>query len=113
MEVEGKAFVVRSATAAISRPTDRSRSCLRASPQPLRRAQAHGHRAAGEGNIWKVIASEGRTVAEGDVLLILEAMKMETEIPRRTGRDGTRYRGEVGDAVSVGDTLMTLAATEN
>ncbi|MER3136235.1 biotin/lipoyl-containing protein, partial [Salmonella enterica subsp. enterica serovar Infantis] len=32
------------------------------------------------GNIWKVIAAEGQSVAEGDVLLILEAMKMETEI---------------------------------
>ncbi len=34
------------------------------------------------GSIWKVIATEGQSVAEGDVLLILEAMKMETEIPR-------------------------------
>jgi oxaloacetate decarboxylase alpha subunit len=32
------------------------------------------------GTIWKVMATEGQTVAEGDVLLILEAMKMETEI---------------------------------
>ncbi|WP_139379025.1 biotin/lipoyl-containing protein, partial [Salmonella enterica] len=39
------------------------------------------------GNIWKVIATEGQTVAEGDVLLILEAMKMETEI--RAAQAGT------------------------
>ncbi|ECG8391951.1 biotin/lipoyl-binding protein, partial [Salmonella enterica subsp. enterica serovar Saintpaul] len=61
------------------------------------------------GNIWKVIATEGQTVAEGDVLLILEAMKMETEI--RAAQAGT-VRGiavKSGDAVSVGDTLMTLA----
>ncbi|MGQ9236203.1 biotin/lipoyl-containing protein, partial [Klebsiella pneumoniae] len=32
------------------------------------------------GTIWKVLASEGQTVAAGEVLLILEAMKMETEI---------------------------------
>nr|WP_261912713.1 biotin/lipoyl-containing protein [Salmonella enterica] len=51
----------------------------------------------------------GQTVAEGDVLLILEAMKMETEI--RAAQAGT-VRGiavKSGDAVSVGDTLMTLA----
>ncbi len=38
------------------------------------------------GTIWKVLASEGQTVAAGEVLLILEAMKMETEsAPRRPG----------------------------
>ena len=61
------------------------------------------------GTTWKVIAGEGQTVAEGDVLLILEAMKMETEI--RAAQAGT-VRGiavKSGDAVSVGDTLMTLA----
>ena len=48
-------------------------------------------------------------VAEGEVLLILEAMKMETEI--RAAQAGT-VRGiavKAGDAVAVGDTLMTLA----
>ncbi len=61
------------------------------------------------GNIWKVVATEGQTVAEGDVLLILEAMKMETEI--RAAQAGT-VRGiavKAGDAVAVGDTLMQLA----
>lgn len=61
------------------------------------------------GNIWKVIATEGQIVVEGDVLLILEAMKMETEI--RAAQSGI-VRGisvKAGDTVSVGDTLMTLA----
>ncbi|BFU60853.1 MULTISPECIES: sodium-extruding oxaloacetate decarboxylase subunit alpha [Rodentibacter] len=61
------------------------------------------------GNIWKVVATEGQTVAEGDVLLILEAMKMETEI--RAAQGGT-VRGisvKTGDSVTVGDTLMTIA----
>ncbi|WP_302184727.1 biotin/lipoyl-containing protein, partial [Salmonella enterica] len=58
---------------------------------------------------WKVIATEGLSVAEGDVLLILEAMKMETEI--RAALAGT-VRGiavKSGVEVSVGVTLMTLA----
>ena len=61
------------------------------------------------GTLWKVIATEGQTVAEGDVLLILEAMKMETEI--RAAQAGT-VRGiavKSGDAVAVGDTLLSLA----
>ncbi|MEQ9688735.1 acetyl-CoA carboxylase biotin carboxyl carrier protein subunit [Bauldia litoralis] len=36
------------------------------------------------GNVWKVLVKEGDTVAEGDVLFILEVMKMEFphEAPR-------------------------------
>jgi len=61
------------------------------------------------GNIWKVEVSAGQAVQEGDVLLILEAMKMETEV--RAARDGTVVTVDVkeGDAVQVGDTLITLA----
>ena len=39
------------------------------------------------GNIWKVLVQPGQAVAEGDVVIILEAMKMETEI--RAPRAGT------------------------
>ncbi len=56
-----------------------------------------------------MLASEGQAVAEGEVLLILEAMKMETEI--RAVQAGT-VRGiavKSGDAVAVGDTLLQLA----
>ena len=61
------------------------------------------------GNIWKVNAVPGQTVQEGDVLFILEAMKMETEI--RTSKAGTvtAVLAREGDSVSVGDTLLTLA----
>ncbi|EMA3774456.1 sodium-extruding oxaloacetate decarboxylase subunit alpha [Vibrio cholerae] len=61
------------------------------------------------GNIWKIHASAGDEVAEGDVLLILEAMKMETEI--RAPRAGVISVIEVneGDAVQVGDALLVLA----
>ena len=61
------------------------------------------------GNIWKVEVAAGQAVQEGDVLLILEAMKMETEV--RAARDGTVVTVDVkeGDAVQVGDTLITLA----
>ncbi|WP_104884145.1 sodium-extruding oxaloacetate decarboxylase subunit alpha [Pasteurella multocida] len=61
------------------------------------------------GNIWKVVAKEGQKVAEGDVLLILEAMKMETEI--RASQAGTvqSIHVKAGDTVAVGDTLMTLS----
>jgi oxaloacetate decarboxylase alpha subunit len=61
------------------------------------------------GNIWKIHAKAGETVKTGDVLLILEAMKMETEI--RAPRSGTIASIDVaeGDAVEVGAPLLQLA----
>ena len=61
------------------------------------------------GNIWKVQVSAGQAIQEGDVLVILEAMKMETEV--RAARAGTVVAIDVkeGDAVQVGDSLLTLA----
>ena len=60
------------------------------------------------GNIWKVLVQPGQVVAEGDVVIILEAMKMETEI--RAPRAGTvgSVATKEGSAVKVGDTLYTL-----
>ncbi|WP_078367179.1 biotin/lipoyl-containing protein, partial [Salmonella enterica] len=111
VEVEGKAFVVKVSDGGdISQLTA---AVPAASSAPVQAAAPAGAgtpvTAPLAGNIWKVIATEGQTVAEGDVLLILEAMKMETEI--RAEQAGT-VRGiavKSGDAVSVGDTLMTLA----
>ncbi|ECK0310356.1 biotin/lipoyl-binding protein, partial [Salmonella enterica] len=111
VEVEGKAFVVKVSDGGdISQLTT---AVPAASSAPVQAAAPAGAgtpvTAPLAGNIWKVIATEGQSVAEGDVLLILEAMKMETEI--RAAQAGT-VRGiavKSGDAVSVGDTLMTLA----
>ncbi|MGH1485663.1 MAG: sodium-extruding oxaloacetate decarboxylase subunit alpha [Cellvibrionaceae bacterium] len=60
------------------------------------------------GNIFKVCVQAGQAVNEGDTLIILEAMKMETDIKAsRSGTIGTINVSE-GDSVSVGDTLLTL-----
>ena len=61
------------------------------------------------GNIWKVMVSVGQQVKEGDVLIILEAMKMETEV--RAARSGSVVSIDVkeGDTVQVGDSLISLA----
>ncbi|MEW5167828.1 biotin/lipoyl-containing protein, partial [Klebsiella aerogenes] len=109
VEVEGKAFVVK-----VSDGGDVSQ--LTAATPSSAPVQAAAPAGAGTpvtaplaGTIWKVLASEGQAVAEGEVLLILEAMKMETEI--RAAQAGT-VRGiavKSGDAVAVGDTLLQLA----
>jgi oxaloacetate decarboxylase alpha subunit len=60
------------------------------------------------GNIFQVNVRPGDHVQEGDVIVILEAMKMETEV--RAPRAGTVGSVNVaeGDKVAVGDTLVTL-----
>ncbi len=61
------------------------------------------------GNIFKVLVQPGQLVQEGDLVMILEAMKMETEI--RAFKAGTvaSVNVKVGDAVSVGDSLLSIA----
>lgn len=61
------------------------------------------------GNIFKVLAKPGQQVNEGDTVLILEAMKMETEISApKSGVIADVNVGE-GDSVAVGDVLLTIA----
>ena len=61
------------------------------------------------GNIWKVLVQPGQQVAEGDVVVILEAMKMETEIRApKAGTIGSVTTSE-GASVKVGDILYTIA----
>ena len=61
------------------------------------------------GNIWKVLVSPNQQVNEGDTLVILEAMKMETEI--KAGHSGVVANINVkeGDSVTVGQVLLSLA----
>ncbi len=61
------------------------------------------------GNIWKVEVSAGQTVQEGDVLVILEAMKMETQIVAEKAGVITSVSVKEGDGVQVDDTLVTIA----
>ena len=60
------------------------------------------------GTIFKFHVTVGQSVAKGDVLIILEAMKMETEI--RSSEPGivADILVNEGDSVAVGDNLMIL-----
>lgn len=60
------------------------------------------------GNILKILVNVGSIVAEGDVVVIMEAMKMETEVRSKTaGIVSTVYVKE-GSAVAGGDVLLSL-----
>jgi oxaloacetate decarboxylase alpha subunit len=60
------------------------------------------------GNVFKLKVADGQAVKQGDVVLIMEAMKMETEV--RAARDGTVVRVAVreGDAVALKAPLFYL-----
>ncbi|MGS2723187.1 sodium-extruding oxaloacetate decarboxylase subunit alpha [Porticoccus sp. GXU_MW_L64] len=61
------------------------------------------------GNIFKVQVKPGQQVAEGETIIVLEAMKMETAVSApRAGTIGDIKVAE-GDSVAVGATLATIA----
>ena len=118
VELEGKAFVVKvseggdisniapvaslalaQAVAPVANSTPQSTACNNGEPVNAPMA----------GNIIKVVVNEGQQVAEGDVLLILEAMKMETQICAAKSGTVQGIKIKAGDLVSVGDTLMQIA----
>lgn len=61
------------------------------------------------GNIFRVLVSPGQQVSEGDTLLVLEAMKMETQISAAKSGTVATVNVKEGDVVAVGDILLTVA----
>lgn len=61
------------------------------------------------GNIWKIKTSVGTKVNKHDVLLILEAMKMENEIVAPEAGTVTSILVKEGDTVEPGKILVELA----
>ena len=60
------------------------------------------------GNIFKVLVNEGDEVEEGEVVIIMEAMKMETEIRATKSGEISAVHTKEGDSVAVGDILLSL-----
>ena len=60
------------------------------------------------GTVWKIECEVGQQITEGDIVVILESMKME--MPVEAEDDGTvaEIRCQEGQAVSEGDTLVVL-----
>lgn len=60
------------------------------------------------GKVWKIEAAVGQEVEEGDVIIILESMKME--IPIEASADGTikEIKVKEGDTVQEGDVVAII-----
>jgi len=61
------------------------------------------------GNIVKVTATVGQAVKPGDVLVIMEAMKMENNIVAESEGSVSRILVQVGQTVQSGDALVEIA----
>ena len=92
-----------------------SHGAARRKPKPRKRAGGAGAKASGDsvtapmqGTVVKVAVEEGQQVAAGDLVVVLEAMKMENEI--MAPKDGTIAQVVVqkGATVNAGNVLMTL-----
>lgn len=114
IEVEGKAYVVKvSEGGDITNIAPTTAAPAPAAPQAVtsvpNSANAEPVKAPMAGNILKVEVSEGQQVAEGDVLLILEAMKMETQICAAKAGVVQGITTKQGDVVAVDQVLMSIA----
>ena len=114
VNVDGKVYRVEVApSGTLTSVTPASGSQTQAQPQtksaaPSASTSSQSIDAPLAGNVFKVLVRNGDSVSEGDVVMILEAMKMETEI--RSAYTGTVTDITVGegDAVTSGQPLILL-----
>ncbi len=79
-----------------------------AGAKPAPRSSGEAVKAVLAGNIFKVHVAPGDRVEEGQPLLVVEAMKMETAVSAPKGGTVSEVFVREGDAVAVGDALVTI-----
>jgi acetyl-CoA/propionyl-CoA carboxylase biotin carboxyl carrier protein len=63
-----------------------------------------------QGNMWKVVVSEGDEVEEGQLICIIEAMKMENEITAHKAGKIASLAAKEGEPIKTGDPIATITA---
>jgi acetyl-CoA/propionyl-CoA carboxylase biotin carboxyl carrier protein len=111
VEVAGKRLEVRlpsfsTSTAPSPRPVARRASSAKSATKA---AGAAALTAPMQGTIVKVAAKDGDTVAEGDVIVVVEAMKMEQPLPAHRAGTISGLSIEVGATVTAGATICEIA----
>ena len=114
VEVSGKRFdvtVIGEATGAVAGGP----AAAAGGARPKREKKAGGGGGGGpvlesplQGSIFKVEVEKGAEVAEGDLICVIEAMKMENEITAHKAGKVTDMMVKVGDAVASGDPLAKI-----
>jgi acetyl-CoA/propionyl-CoA carboxylase biotin carboxyl carrier protein len=122
VEVSGRRFDVRviGAPPVAGAPANGTAPAV---PRPQRAVRENGARRSSsgssdtlpspmQGSIWKVPVKAGQQVAEGDVVTIIEAMKMENEITAHKAGVIAELPIREGDSVAHGDTLAVIRDAE-
>ena len=80
-----------------------------AAPAPAAVAAGDAVKSPMPGNILKILVTQGQQVKEGDVLIILEAMKMENEIVATKSGSVAQILVTKGQVVETGSPLIVIA----
>ncbi|CAH1041933.1 sodium-extruding oxaloacetate decarboxylase subunit alpha [Halomonas sp. TD01] len=110
VKLNGKAFVVEVSEGGDIGEVKEQAAGASKEPAPSAEVESSGDSidAPLAGNIFKVNVRPGDQVAEGDVVIILEAMKMETEVRASSAGTVSKVNVSEGDSVTVGDSLIEL-----
>lgn len=104
VEVSGETYVVR-----VSEGGDIESTTQVAAPAPVpTSAGGVGITAPLAGNVFKINVAPGDRVESGDVVIVIEAMKMETEIRAASSGTVAKVLVREGDAIDAGASLVTL-----
>ncbi|MGP5626913.1 acetyl/propionyl/methylcrotonyl-CoA carboxylase subunit alpha [Brachybacterium alimentarium] len=109
VEVDGRRVEI-SLPASLRAPQAAVRSRRKRQHNGVGDAAANGNSVAApmQGTIVKIVAEEGQSVADGDLLVVLEAMKMEQPITAHRSGVVKGLSAEIGATVSAGAVLCTI-----
>jgi acetyl-CoA/propionyl-CoA carboxylase biotin carboxyl carrier protein len=114
VEVSGKLFDVKVIGEAVAGAAAAAVPGAKKPPKRERKAASGGGSSSEklvaplQGNVFKVVVAEGAEVAEGDLVCIIEAMKMENEITAHRSGKVTSLSVAEGDAISSGDLIAVI-----
>jgi acetyl-CoA/propionyl-CoA carboxylase biotin carboxyl carrier protein len=114
VEVSGKLFDVKVIGEALAGGAAPAAAGGRKPPKRERKAGGGGGSSSEklvaplQGSVFKVLVEEGAEIAEGDLICVIEAMKMENEIAAHRSGKVTSLSVKEGDAVNSGDLIATI-----
>jgi len=115
VEVSGRKFDVKVIGAAFEGGSPNGAGPARKAPKRAERKRSAGSgpdqlESPLQGNMWKVVVKQGDTVEEGQLLCIIEAMKMENEITAHKAGTIAALPIEEGKPISAGDPIATITS---